>query len=82
MAVCHNKRIKQHKTFKNLTSRGKTSVGWFFGFKLHLIINQYAQIVKFQITSGRVADNNSHLLEKIFSDLKGVFYGDKGYYQN
>ena len=79
LSVCHNKRIYQHKTFHNIASRGKTSVGWFFGFKLHLIINQYARIVRFKITSGNVADNNQSLLEELFHDLKGLFYGDKGY---
>jgi hypothetical protein len=79
LSVCHNKRIHQHKTFQNIASRGKTSVGWFFGFKLHLIINQYAQIVRFKITSGHIADNNQRLLEELFDDLKGLFYGDKGY---
>lgn len=79
LSVCHNKRIHQHKTFKNIASRGKTSVGWFFGFKLHLIINQYAQIIRFRITSGNIADNNQKLLEELFHDLNGFFYGDKGY---
>lgn len=79
LSVCHNKRIYQHKTFKDIASRGKTSVGWFYGFKLHLIINQFAQIVRFKITTGRIADNNQNLLEQFLSDLKGSFYGDKGY---
>lgn len=79
LSVCHNKRIHQHKTFKDIAARGKTSVGWFYGFKLHLIINQYAQIIRFKITSGNVADNNHKLLEQLFNDLKGFFYGDKGY---
>jgi hypothetical protein len=79
LSVCHNKRIHQHKTFKDIAARGKTSVGWFYGFKLHLVINQFAQIIRFKITSGNVADNNQKLLEQLFNNLKGFFYGDKGY---
>ncbi len=39
LKVCHNKRISSHKVFKNVAARGKTSVNWFFGLKLHLVIN-------------------------------------------
>ena len=39
LVVCHNRRIQSHRTFKGLAARGKTSVGWFFGFKLHLLFN-------------------------------------------
>lgn len=39
LKVCHNRRIQQHKVFANLAARGKTSVDWFFGFKLHLVVN-------------------------------------------
>ena len=36
--VCHNKRIYSHSIFKNLAARGKSTMGWFFGFKLHIVI--------------------------------------------
>jgi hypothetical protein len=35
LAVCHNPRIHQHRVFAGRAARGKTSVGWFYGFKLH-----------------------------------------------
>jgi hypothetical protein len=57
LVVCHNKRIFSHKVFKGLANRGKSSTGWFFGLKLHAVINQYRQLVVFNITSGNVADN-------------------------
>lgn len=79
LKVCHNKRIPSHKVFKDVAQRGKTSTGWFYGFKLHLVINQYGQIVHFRLTAGNVADNNHKLLTKMFSNLSGFFYGDKGY---
>ena len=44
LKVCHNRRIQQHRVFKNLAARGKTSVDWFFGFKLHLVVNNQEPI--------------------------------------
>lgn len=76
---CHIKRAGQHRTMKGLASKGKTSTGWFFGLKLHLVINQYGQLCKFTITSGKVSDNNKRVLGTLFKDMKGVFFGDKGY---
>ena len=38
MLVCHNLRISQHSVFAENAERGKTSIGWFYGFKLHLVI--------------------------------------------
>ncbi len=35
--VCHPCRAHGHKVFKGLVAWGKNSVGWHFGFKLHLI---------------------------------------------
>jgi len=79
LVVCHNKRIHNHKVFKGLAQRGKTSKGWFYGFKLHAIINQVGGIVRIWLTSGNMADNNKELLQHLFKNLKGTFYGDKGY---
>ena len=79
IAVCKNQRIHQHRQFKNIAQRGHTSTGWFFGFKLHLIINDKAEIISFQLTRGNVADNNENLLIKLCKDLFGKLYGDKGY---
>lgn len=79
LKVCHNKRIYSHKTFKGVASRGKTSVGWFYGFKLHLVINEYGGIVAFHITTGRIADNNSKVINTITKNVFGKMFGDKGY---
>lgn len=67
LVVCHNKRIHAHKVFTKLASRGKSSMGWFFGFKLHTVINQLGQLVVFEITTGKVADNKPELLTPNFS---------------
>ena len=79
LVVCHNRRIKSNKVFKNLARRGKSSTGWFYGFKLHLIINNLGQIVLFKITTGNIADNNHDLLESIADGIQGFLYGDRGY---
>jgi hypothetical protein len=77
--VCKNKRIKRNKVFNNIATVGKSTMGWFFGFKLHLIVNEKGDILNFVITQGNVDDrtplNDSKFLEKI----KGKLYGDKGY---
>lgn len=79
LVVCHNKRIKQHKVFKDIAQRGKGSMGWFYGFKIHLVINHLGEIVQFALTAGNVADNNQELLSQMLTGLKGKCYGDKGY---
>lgn len=79
LAVCHNRRIHAHKTFAGLAQRGKTSVGWFFGFKLHMIINDLGQIVAFSITPGNTADAQQDLVLSLTQGLWGKLFGDKGY---
>lgn len=77
--VCKNKRIKRNKVFKDVATVGKSTMGWFFGFKLHLVVNEKGDILNFVITPGNVDDraplNDSNFLEKI----KGKLYADKGY---
>jgi len=82
LSVSHQKRISSHKTFNGLAARGKTSVGWFYGFKVHVIINGWGEIIDFCITSGNVVDNNTKVIEKITEKIYGKVYGDKGYLLN
>jgi len=56
LKVCHNKRIPRHKTFASIAERGKTSVDWFYGFKLHLVIDDTGELVAFFVTPGNVDD--------------------------
>jgi hypothetical protein len=79
LPVCHNRRIPQHKTFDGVAARGKSSTGWFYGLKIHLIINHLGDIVRFKLTAANVADNNADLLAELFRKLKGKVVGDKGY---
>lgn len=75
--VCKNQRIYKHKTFKNIAQRGKTSVGWFFGFKLHIVINQIGEILNLNVTKGNISDSKA--AQSITKDLFGKLFGDKGY---
>ena len=77
LVVCHNLRIKRHRVFKGLADRGKSSTGWFYGFKLHLVINHLGEIINLKLTSGNVHD--VAVLESLTQELKGVLLGDKGY---
>ncbi len=77
LAVCHNARIHQHKVFQGLAARGKTSTGWFFGFKLHLVFNDCSELLNVLLSPGNVDDRKPfpHLVEKLF----GKIFADKGY---
>lgn len=80
LPVCHLKREHSHKVFAASARKGKSSTGWFYGFKVHLVINPYGQIVNWTLTCGNVADNNTELLKKLLNGLQGICVGDKGYY--
>ena len=77
LAVCHNKRISRHKVFEGMAERGKTSMGWFFGLKLHLVIDRKGRIQGFQMSPGNVHDTKA--VEGITKHLKGLLFGDRGY---
>ena len=70
-------RIDRHKVFADLAARGKTSTGWFFGFKLHLVFNHERQIVALKLTSGNANDTTP--VPDLTQDLIGKLFGDKGY---
>ena len=77
LQVCDNLRIHSHQVFKDIAKRGKTSAGWFFGFKLHLIINNQGDIMNFRINSGNRDDRS--VVKKMADGLTGWLFGDKGY---
>lgn len=79
MDVCHNRRIHQHKVFKGIAQRGKSSTGWFYGFKLHLLVNEFGEIVSFAFTPGNTDDRNEELMLKLTKNISGKLIGDKGY---
>jgi hypothetical protein len=75
--VCHNRRITRHKVFDGLAARGKTSMGWFYGFKLHLVVNDQGELLAFYLTPGNVDDRKP--VPKLAAKLFGKLFGDKGY---
>ena len=77
--VCHNRRIHQHRVFALVAERGQCSIGWFYGFKLHLIINDKGEILSFYLTKGNVDDRNLKLMTSMTQDIFGKLFGDKGY---
>jgi hypothetical protein len=77
LAVCHNRRIQQHRVFRGLAARGKRSGDWFFGFKLHLVFNDRGELLTFRLTPGNVDDRAP--LPQFAKRLFGKLVGDKGY---
>lgn len=79
LRVCKNKRIRSNKVFEGIATTGRSTMGWFHGFKLHLIVNDKGEILNFVLTQGNVDDREplkeGNLLNRIFGNL----YADKGY---
>ena len=79
MKACHPKRTGSHSVVKNIASVGKTSNGWFYGTKLHLVVTSLGEIVNFKLTPGNIADNNKKVLRDLVRKIWGKLFGDKGY---
>lgn len=77
LAVCHNRRIWGHKVFADYAERGKSSVDWFYGFKLHLVVNDCGELLNVTITAGNVDDRA--VVPDLVQELFGKLFGDKGY---
>jgi hypothetical protein len=77
LKVCHNRRIHSHKVFAGYAKRGKTSVDWFYGFKLHLIINDRGELLSLRLTPGNTDDRRP--VPELVKGLFGKLFGDKGY---
>ena len=77
LAVCTNPRIHSHKVFAGLAERGKTSTGWFFGFKLHLVFNDRGELLNLLLTPGHVDDRKP--VPNLAHQRFGTLCGDKGY---
>ena len=76
IAVCHNRRIHSHQVFDETAKRGKNSVGWFYGFKLHLVVNDCGELLAIQLTPGNVDDRTP--VPKMVKNLFGKLFGDFG----
>jgi Transposase DDE domain len=77
LQVCDPKRISQHRVFATDARRGKTSMGWFFGFKLHLAVNDCGDLLACCLTPGNVDDRTP--VPQMVKRLRGKLFGDRGY---
>jgi len=77
LAVCDNHRIYHHKVFDGVAHRGKSSTGWFFGFKLHLLFNDRGELLNMALTPGNVDDRKP--VPRLVKRLFGKIFADKGY---
>jgi hypothetical protein len=77
LKVCHNRRIHSHKVFAGCARRGKTSVDWFFGFKLHLVTNDCGELLSLRLTPVNTDDRKP--MPELVQGLFGKLFGDKGY---
>ena len=75
--VCHNRRISTHRVFADCAGRSKTSMGWFYGFKLHLVINDQGELLSALVTAGNVDDRKP--VPQLCQGLFGKVFADKGY---
>ena len=77
LKVCHNRRINQHQGFDDLAARGKTSVGWFYGFKVHLVVNEFGELLNVTVTPGNTDDRKP--VPDLLAGLCGKVFADRGY---
>jgi len=77
LSVCRNIRIPRNKVFKGIACRGKSSMGWFYGFKLHIIVNEIGELLAFKITRGNTHDQVP--VRELCKGFFGKVFGDKGY---
>jgi hypothetical protein len=77
LKVCHIKREKRHKVFKGFAKKRKNTMGWFFGLKLHLVVNHLGEIMSFNVTHGATDDRVP--VPGLLKNLQGWLFGDRGY---
>lgn len=77
LAVCHNRRIPRHRVFRGVAQRGKNSMDWFFGFKLHVVVNEAGELLACRLTAGNIDDRVP--VPQLTRWLWGKLFGDKGY---
>ena len=77
--MCHNQRIHSHKVFEGLAARGQCSLGWFYGFKLHLVTSVTGHIIDVMLTPANTDDRTALKHSGFTKKLFGKLFGDKGY---
>lgn len=76
--ACHIKRAGRNKVFAGLAARSRSTMGWFFGFKLHLVCNEHGDLLGFRLTRGNV-DDRTPIKQGFFDNIFGSVFADKGY---
>jgi hypothetical protein len=79
LKVCHTRRIHCHTVFISSAKTGQCSVGWFYGFKLFLVVNGWGEIVQAFVTPGKVSDCATSTLQRLFKGLTELAFADKGF---
>ncbi|MDE5771463.1 MAG: IS982 family transposase [Ruminococcus sp.] len=74
LKVCDN-----HRVFSEYAAKGKSSMGWFYGFRLHMIINDKGEILSFCLTSGNIDDRNEDVMDSLTKEIFGKLFADRGY---
>ena len=77
LKVCENLRIPRHHTFRQAAGRGQSSTGWFYGFKLHLVVDDCGEILSFAMTAGNTDDRKP--VPTLLKGIVGKVFGDRGY---
>ncbi len=79
LRVCNNKRIKNNRVFKDIAATGRSTMGWFHGFKLHIVVNDKGELLNFIITQANVDDRTPIKENNLLKEIIGSLYADKGY---
>jgi hypothetical protein len=82
LAACHPKRAHQHRPLRGFAAWGKTSVGWFFGLKVHWLIHPLGQLIHVRISDGSTHDANPKVRFQLTNDVVGWVFRDKRYLLN
>ena len=77
LEVCHPKRAHRHRVFATHAAWGKSSMGWYYGFKLHLLVNEWGELLAFQLTPANVDDRKP--VPALTQGIMGKLFGDRGY---
>ncbi|MGB3791033.1 MAG: IS982 family transposase [Phormidesmis sp.] len=77
VVVCDPNRARSNKVFKDQAHWGRSSVKWYFGLKLHLIINDKGELLAATLTPGNIDDRKP--VPEMANHLTGKLFGDKGY---
>ncbi len=77
--VVHNKRERSMRVFKGLATKGKSTMGWYIGFKLHLLCNDRGELLNFVLTRANVDDRNEAVIDTLTDRVFGKLYADKGH---